>query len=491
MKEKRNTWLLWYLLGFTLFMFTRSTLYVPIALVLAPIFILRFARAQSTTVRAIWLTLLGFLVGVNIALWGFRDTGDLAPALAVNLIMNSLLALALSLPYLADRLLVHRVHGFLSSLVFPVSASALYFLLSLDGPFDGDGVFAHYFIGGIVLKQVVSLTGLWGLVFLVSWTSSVVNWAWENSESWEKTRQGLLIFACVVTGVFLFGGLKLSRFFSAAESETVRVAAITTSLGERWMAMLDAGTSTPSVEATMTKIGDLVARAAVGGAKIVVFQESSILVEKADEGRMFAQLGEIAKENAVYLSFTYLVFIDGAKEQNRQVFFNDNGGIEANYQKRFLLGFGPFGETAYIDKGPGILPVVETPYGTIGFGICRDMSFAPYARQLGRKGADIVFDPSDDFPRSKGYLNLMRAIENGFSLIRPTRNGITYAVDYYGNVLAAKDYFASPQEIMYADVPTRGTATLYAIIGDAFGWLCVVGFIAFIVLARQGSLVKE
>jgi len=60
------------------------------------------------------------------------------------------------------------------------------------------------------------------------------------------------------------------------------------------------------------------------------------------------------------------------------------------------------------------------------------MSFAPYARQLGQKNVDIVFDPSDDFPRSKGHVSLMRAVENGFSFIRPTRNGVSFAVDYHG-----------------------------------------------------------
>jgi apolipoprotein N-acyltransferase len=210
MKKSNYLPVVWFVLGFGLFMFTRSTLYVPIALVLAPIFILRFSRTRQRSGIAILLILLGFILSVNIALWRLRETGDMMPTLLFNLIWNSLLALVVALPYIADRLVYHRFKGFLSTLVFPVAVTALYFLNSLEGPFDGDGVFGLYFIGDLALKQLVSITGLWGLVFLVSWMTSVIIWVWENAAQLEKTRRGMLIFSSIVAGVFLFGGLKIS-----------------------------------------------------------------------------------------------------------------------------------------------------------------------------------------------------------------------------------------------------------------------------------------
>ncbi len=371
------------------------------------------------------------------------------------------------------------------------TVTAFYFLFSLEGPFDGDGVFAHYFIGDQSLKQLVSVTGLWGLVFLVSWAASVINWAWEHAAHWEKTKQGSLIFASVLAGILLLGGLRISPLLNSGDIETVRIAAVTTSMGSNWMQMLDSDSTTSSFDVTIAAVDSLARQAASGGANIVVFQESTMLVEKIDEERLFAALGSIAEDHSVYLSFTYVVSNNDARAENRQVFLNDGGEIEANYQKRYLLGAGPFGETAYIQKGPGVLPVVETPYGNIGFGICRDMSFAPYVRQLGRKNVDIVFDPSDDFPRSKAHVSLMRAIESGFSFIRPTRNGVSFAADFHGNVVASKDYYATANEIMYADVPTKGKTTVYAIVGDAFGWLCVLGFGAFVVVSIRNRARRD
>jgi len=79
-----------------------------------------------------------------------------------------------------------------------------------------------------------------------------------------------------------------------------------------------------------------------------------------------------------------------------------------------------------------------------------------------------------------------RAIEDGYSLVRPTSNGLAASVDYEGRVLAANDYFTTDQQTMIAYVPVQGTWTLYAHVGDLFAWLCIVtlfiigGFMIFV-----------
>lgn len=133
-----------------------------------------------------------------------------------------------------------------------------------------------------------------------------------------------------------------------------------------------------------------------------------------------------------------------------------------------------------------MIPVVNTPYGNIGISICRDMSFSPYDRQAGKKHVDIMLSSAFDFPRGKGHRYLMRAIENGFSFVRLTYNGVTFTADYHGSILASKDYFGTSNEIMYADVPIKGKKTIYSIIGDVFAWLCVLGLGAFVVLSIKG-----
>lgn len=493
-KINNNLSLLWFFLGFGLFMFTRSTLFVPIAIVLAPIFILLFMRSQKPG-KGITLTLLGFCLSITIALWGLFDFGDDAFSLVFNTIRSVLLAIALALPYICDRLMYYRVKGFLTTLVFPVSATALYFMISLEGPFDGDGVFSLYFIGDLSLKQLVSVTGLWGMIFILSWISSVICWIWENEFQWNKIKKGAAIFSSIITMVFVFGGVKHSPLMYSDDLNTVRIAAVVLNSPDKEILnlenMLKNKTGSP-FDLTMSRIENLTKQAALGGAQIVSFQEYAILVDEKNKEKLIKAFLEIAKEHGIYLSICYGVLAERGKGENRHIFVNDQGEIEVNYLKRYLFGLDPIGgEAVYMKKGPGIIPVVNTPYGNIGISICRDMSFPAYIRQAGKKHVDIMLSSSFDFPRGKGHRYLMRAIENGFSFVRPTYNGVTFAVDYHGRILASKDYFVASNEIMYADVPMKGKRTIYPIIGDVFAWLCVSGLGAFVVLSRKGRVRPE
>ncbi len=65
------------------------------------------------------------------------------------------------------------------------------------------------------------------------------------------------------------------------------------------------------------------------------------------------------------------------------------------------------------------------------------------------------------------------------------------ATDYEGHVLAASDYYTADQQVIVAYVPTHGVRTIYAVIGDLFAWLCVVGLVALTGLAIGRSLARR
>ena len=195
----------------------------------------------------------------------------------------------------------------------------------------------------------------------------------------------------------------------------------------------------------------------------------------------------LAKENNIFLTISYSLLPKEGKGENRCIFINKKGDVEVNYLKHNLA----VGESLFMKKGPGEISVVETPYGRIGITICRDLEYPGYARQAGKKKADIVLSPSFDFPKgimpSNTYNQMLRAVENGFSLVRSVNNGLSVAVDYHGRILSSLNYFTTSNEIMYGDVPTTGTRTLYTQIGDIFPWLCVAGFTVFLVLSIKGA----
>jgi apolipoprotein N-acyltransferase len=478
MNKKNYLPLVWFVLGFGIFMSTRASNIIPHfdeAIIIAPIFTLGFIRSLSTK-KGIFLTLLGFILSFNIALWGLY--GD--EFLVVGIIMSSMLAIMYSLPYIADRLIYQQFKGELSTLTFPIIATAIYFLISLEGPFDGTAYFGVFEYGILSFKQLSSVVGLWGFVFIFSWLASIINYCWEKKFNWTKTRKISLIFISILVIIFLFGVIKISPV-----SDTVKIASIILlpDEGEGWIPEALFSKEPYPYEETMSKIEALTKKAVSNDAKIITFQEMAIKITEKDEAKLMNQIKTIAEENDIYLSLGYGVFPEEGKGWNKHVLINNKGEIEIDYRKRYLKGLGDVGESAIYNKGPEVIQTADTPYGRIGVSICRDAEFPPYIRQAGQKKVDIMLNPSYDIPKSTGPNNSLRAIENGFSLVRPVYNGYSYAVDYNGKILAHMDSDKAEDGIMYADVPPKGVKTLYSTIGDLFGWISVLGFLGFIVVA--------
>ena len=95
--------------------------------------------------------------------------------------------------------------------------------------------------------------------------------------------------------------------------------------------------------------------------------------------------------------------------------------------------------------------------------------------------------PSSDWKSEERFTHAematFRAIENGVALARPTSDGVSMAVDNRGRVLASADSYAAEQTVMVINVPTHGTPTLYARIGDSFAYLCAAGLVVLVALA--------
>ncbi len=471
-----------------MFMSTRASHFIPHwgpAIIIAPIFILAFGRSLSTK-QGNLLTVLGFILSLNIAMWGLYDLGDGTTTIILNVVRSSIQATLFSLPYIADRLIYPRLKGnrVVSSLSFPIAVTAIHFLISLEGPYDGDMVSGVYGFGGLVFKQIASIAGLWGFVFVFSWFASVLNFAWEKGFDWREIKTVTLSFALTVLGIFLFGAAKISAS-TYREPDAVQIAAVFL-LPEEGEGFDPQGlfSKEPSpYEETMSKIEALTRAAASNGAKILAFQETAIKIQEVDENTFIERLSTVAVANDVYFSIGYGVFPNEGKGWNKAILISDQGELEVDYRKRYLLGLGDlFGESIIYKKGPEVIQSVDTPYGRIAVSICRDMSFPPYARQAGNQRVDIMLDPSYDVPKSGGPVYALRAIENGFSMVRPVYNGYSYAVDYNGRLLASMDSDDTSTGIMYADVPTKGVTTVYANIGDLLGWICVAGLLGSIPL---------
>ncbi len=483
---KKHLPLLYFFLGFGIFMFTRLSKLVPlidIAILIAPIFILRFIRTQPRK-RGIWLTLLGFILSMNIALWGLFEFDDKWMTIVFGIIRSTILAIIWFLPFMVDRILYPKFSdkGAWSTLIFPIITTAIFFLSSLEGPFDdGSGTLSSFGYGysTMAFTQVRSLFGIWILIFIHSWLFSIINYLWENQFKWVKIKKLAIIYPSVLLVTFLFGFVKTSSQFSP-KSDTVKIAAVVLTPEDGVavpMSRIFESRTTSPFEQTISRVGNLTKKAVEGGAKIVSFQEFAMVINQEDENKLREHYKRIAEENNTFLSITYAYFSENEKGENKHLFIDGNGDILLDYTKRYLLGIGPFGEASVFNKGPEIIQSTETPYGKIGISICRDMSFPSFIRQAAQDNVDIMLSPSYDWPKSPAAWYLTSTIENGFSFVRPTYNGYSYAADYHGIELTHMDSDQTKDGIMFANVPVKGIKVLYPNLGDLLGWLCIIAML--------------
>ena len=490
--KKLNRWsYLWLAIGTLLLAFSNGSLTIPLATWLAPVFVLRFSRTQKP-IRGLALVFLAHIVAYAIAWSTMMPMSGLLDFLIYVSFLSVLFGVLNWLPYFADRLISHRLPGFLATLVFPLTWTTVEFLYARLTPFATWGSLAYTQHNNLPLVQIISITGIWGLVFLITWFAPVVNWAWEQDFEWSKIRGRGSIYVGILALVLLFGGLRLVVL--SPNSETVQVATIVgLSEIEALLPWAEFGFDDPDRRRDYLEILDYylerTREQARAGAEIVIWQEAAVYVF-ADDEEMFIQRGaDLAREEGIYLLMAFITEIKdrhGEIIENQVVWIGPDGKVIWQYVKSIPA----LGEAAL--AGEGVVPVGRTPYGDISSAICYDMDSPSLIRQAGRAGADLTLVPAHDTGITTIHTPMaaFRAIENGFSMVRATGEGVSAAYDYQGRVLATTNSFTSPEAAMVAHVPTLGTRTIYSVIGDLFALLCAVGFtiiVGRVVFRRQAA----
>ncbi|HLX10321.1 MAG TPA: nitrilase-related carbon-nitrogen hydrolase [Thermoanaerobaculia bacterium] len=484
-----------YLLGSAaLLLFANGRNTVAIAAWLAPLVLLRFVRTRRP-----WLG-LPLVCLVMVATWAFQFRGMVPVGDTMFWVIDGLYAVAGILPYLADRWAARRLPGLASTLVFPLTWVASEFLFLRWSPFSSWGTVGYTQYGNLPLIQIVAVTGLAGITFLVGWFAATVNWVWERGLADRRVRRGALCCLATLAGVFLLGGLRLALW--QVERPTVRIAALSRpeasifpnqDLERRFSGRAATAAETMAITAFWEKLEDgLLARAdaeAAAGAKLVFWNEAALPVMKGDEARLVARGCRLARARRIYLGMAMGTIDPMAARwlDNKLVLIAPDGTVAWQYRKARPV---PGGEAAHAVPSDGRLRTLDTPLGRLSTAICFDMDFPELLRQAGRAGAQVVLVPASDWPAIDPWhaqMAAFRAIEEGFSMVRQTHNGLSLAVDYQGHVLAHEDDLESASRSMVAEVPVAGARTPYALLGDLFAWCAVGAALVILILAARGA----
>jgi apolipoprotein N-acyltransferase len=403
----------------------------------------------------------------------------------------------LVVPYVIDRLLAHRLTGLTATLVFPTAWAATEYVLS-RGLYATWGSAAYSQYGNLALLQILSLTGLWGITFLIGWFAALCNWLWEEGLDSKRARRGAWLCLGTIAVVMLLGGARLALF--PPSSQTVRVASISKrkvepglsdAVSERMFQGKATSEDMVVIQRWATAIDDdLLSRAEreiQAGAKIVFWGETNAPVMKEDEAAFVTRGGDLAAKYHVYLGMALGVWNRGKIPplENKLVLIQPDGHVAWEYNKARPV---PGPEAALQVRGDGKLRALDTPYGRLSSIICYDGDFPQLLTQAGALGIDVMIDPSNDWRAIDPWHTQMvsfRAIEQGFNLIRQTSQGLSAAFDYQGRRLAAMDHYQTTDYAMISQVPTRGVRTIYSRLGDWFAWVCLAGLVLLTVLSLR------
>ncbi|MGW3349992.1 nitrilase-related carbon-nitrogen hydrolase [Nonomuraea rubra] len=463
---------LWLGLGLALQLFAVGGRWdLPLAAWLFQIFLLRFLRTGRPWPGLVPVWLVGVAGGL---FWAVQLAVPITPLVLVGVVVLGSAALV---PFVVDRLLYGRLGAVGRLLAFPAALTAVAYLMGSFNPFGtAYGLLAVTQHDDLALLQVISVAGPYAIAFLIGAVATAANHVWEHGGS-----RPAVVVAAVLAAVIVGGQARLA-FAHAASSPTVRVAGLNPSaaaLGEarrllgteptdlRAVSRIEAGTVRAASAVITRQLFDDTRKAAQSGAKIVFWSENAARIRAEDEPSFLAEAAALAREQGIYLNLAANVYLPAAPYgRDQTVLLGPDGKVLWTYQKHH-----PIPGLENYTPGRGPVPVVDTPYGRLSNVICYDADFPATMRV----DADIMLVPGGDWPemgRIHTKMASLRAIENGYALVRQDYNGSSQAFDHQGHVLSQQDTTPGDNPPWIVDVPTRGAVTPYRLAGDVFAWLC-------------------
>ena len=385
------------------------------------------------------------------------------------------------LPYVIDRMYFRRFGSSAwLTLVYPIAATAMDYFSASGSPFGTFGAAAYSQRDFPAVMQIASVTGLWGITFVISWFASLVNYVWESGF---KSARLSLAFAGLLT---LILGLGFGRTLLPSQPEaTVQVAGFSLPAGKlsEMMAHLQAGGNgiPQTVDELHAQELNQIRSMADEGAEIVVLQEGAGMGQSDQVEKLLADVSAIAKEKSIYIVLPTFDLGKSPAENVVQI-IDPNGDVVLKHVK---YGGNDFEGTL---KGDGILQTVDTPYGKLSAVICWDADFPNVVKQAGEQNVDLLFVPSNDWLAVKDIhagMATFRAVENGMTIFRQTGQGVSMVSDAYGKVINRVDMFEENASgftgIQMVQTPIGSVDTAYTTIGDGFGIATLIGLLGLLI----------
>ena len=393
---------------------------------------------------------------------------------------------------------MRKGNPWLAALAFPAVIVAVEYLFSLwQGTFFSTG---YTQLQNLPVLQLAAVTGLWGISFTVNlFPAGLAALAASPAKLRFRLATALAVYlACILA----YGLWRLNHVPAATHS--VAVGLVETHAGKN-MFPPDAASSI----ALMQDYAEQVKALAAQGAAIVILPEMTTLIPDAALARVDSFWQQTARDAHVEVLLDILRATDRGGYNEARLYSAD-GGIEAVYDKHHPVPTWearttPGTEISVLacprpskESQPSASPAPGKT-GNIGIEICRDMDYPELSRRYAHQQVGLMLVPAWDQGLDvdaywHGHLALMRAVEDGFTMVRDAKVGLLTASDDRGRILAEETTRPDGALVsMLVTVPVRYDSTLYEKWGDWFAWLdlAVLAGLLFAWLVRSRASVPR
>jgi len=354
-----------------------------------------------------------------------------------------------------------------SLFIFPAVAVVLEWIQYTFTPLGSWGCWGYTQIDNLTVMQLTSVFGLAGVSFIIHFLNISMAKLFIDG----RLKRSLAIsLGVIMAACLIFGSLRFD-IYNAQTKSTIKVATIGSDCEVFGLPLPEKSIR----NANVSKLFERTVEASKRGAQIIVWNEAAAVILKDEEISMKDSIKQIAQEtnSTVVGAYNVLVSETPFRYEIRYVIYNPQGDLLSVYNKHQPVP----GEPA--PKGQE--PAVSLDLGNtqIAGAICYDYDFPYLAKRIGDVSADIVVLPSSDW---KGIdpihtrMAAVRAIEQGHSIIRSTRFGLSAAINPTGTLVGQQSSFDENDKILVSDLPVDGIGTIYSVIGDLLVYLCI-GFI--------------
>jgi apolipoprotein N-acyltransferase len=396
----------------------------------------------------------------------------------------------------------HRVARWGRVLVFPLAWTVLEFLRSsgfLGYPW---ALAAHSQYSVLPVIQMASVTGVWGVSFLVLLANSAIAEFLGSLFARRGVKRSfgwLTAVSAVVAAVILAGTIMLAvDREDAPASRVVRVSQIQQNNDPRKHEYEDTlATLMRLTDGTMSEQPDLVIWSET--AFVPNIRRWSVDTSSRRYNRLVGELLDYQRGLGTWLvtgndDYELIRDADGEVverlEYNAAVFFSDEGERVDTYRKMQLVPFTehfPYREQLpwvyelllnfdvnFWEPGQ-IATVFEHPDVRFSTPICYEDVFPGVVRQYVLGGAEAIFNISNDYwsltpvqAKQHFVAGLFRAVENRRPVLRTTASGLTGQIDIHGRILQTAPYYEEASLVSDVVISEEQPVTLYTRLGDYF-----------------------